>query len=91
VGGDGAGVGSQLLQKRIAVVGRGLEIAPESGLGIGDKDRKERLAVVAHIERPIVGDELGAERDGKQHQEDPERRIAAPIGLETQPATAIER
>ena len=84
-------LGDQLLQERVAIVGRGLEVAAERGFGIGDEDREIGLAVVAHIERLVVGDELGEQRDHEQHQENPERPVAAPVGLEVLPAPAVER
>ena len=42
-------------------------------------------------ERPVVGDQLGEQRDDEQDQEDPERPVAAPVRLEILPAPAVER
>ena len=39
----------------------------------------------------IVGNEIGEQRDAEQDEEDPERPIAAPVGLEILPAAAVER
>ena len=79
-------LGDQLLQKRIAIVGRGLEIAAERGLRIGDEDREIRLAFELDVERLVVRDEFGEQRKGEQDQEDPERPVAAAVGLEVLPA-----
>ena len=81
----------QLLQIGIAIVGRGLEVAAEGRLRIGDERRENRLAVVADEERLVVGDELGEQRDDEQDQEDPERPVAAPVGLEILPAPPVDR
>ena len=47
--------------ERIAIVGPRLEAA-ELLLRVVDEDRKEELALVGDDQRPVVGDELGAER-----------------------------
>ena len=84
-------VRDQLLQERIAIVGGGLEVAAECRLRIGHKHREVRLPVDMNIERPVVGDELGTERDDEKHREDDQRPVAAPVALEVLPAAAIER
>ena len=52
-------VRDQLLQIRIAVVGGGLEVAAERGLGIADECRPIQMAVELDQERAIVGDQFG--------------------------------
>ena len=46
----------QLLQIGIAIVGRGLEIAAEGRLRIGDEGRPVQMAVILDHERLVVGD-----------------------------------
>ena len=55
---DAALVRDQLLQIGIAIVGRGLEVAAESGLGIADERRKVQTPVELDQKRTIVGDQL---------------------------------
>ena len=81
----------QFLQERIAIVRRGFEVAAKGGLGVGDEGRKIQTAVELDHERPIIGDQFGEQRDEEQNQEDPERPVTPAVGLEIQPATAIER
>ena len=89
---DGAAlVRDQLLQIGIAIVGGGLEVAAESGLGIADEGRPIEMAVELDQERTVVGDQLGKQRDHEQDQEDPERPVAAAVGFEVLPAAAVER
>jgi hypothetical protein len=55
---EAALVGDEFLQIRIAVVGRGLEIAAERRFRIIDQRREKRLPVEPHIEGLIIGDEF---------------------------------
>jgi hypothetical protein len=49
--------------------------------------RQQDLALVGRDDRPVIGDELCRQRGDKQEQENPERPVAAPVGLEQlQPA-----
>ena len=75
----------------IAIVGRGLEIAAERGLGIADEGRPIEMAVILDQERPVVGDQFGEQRDEEQDQEYPERPVAAAVRLEILPAPPVER
>ena len=84
-------VGNDLLQIGIAVVGLGLELAAERGLGVAYEDRVVGVALETDVERLVVGDEFGAKREHEQHHEDMERPVAAPVGLEVLPAPAIDR
>ena len=89
---DGAAlVRDLLLQIGIAIVGGGFEIAAEGGLGIAEEGRPIETAVIFDEERPVVGDEIGEQRDHEQDEEDPERPIAPAVGLEVLPAAAVER
>ena len=81
----------QLLQIGIAIVGRGLEVAAEGRLRIGDEGRPVEMAVIFDQERPVVGDQLGEQRHHEQDHEDPERPVAAPVRLEILPAPPVER
>ena len=51
----------------IAIIRRRLEAA-ELFLGIIDEDRKQNLALVGGDQRPVVGDELGAQRSDEQNE-----------------------
>jgi hypothetical protein len=84
-------VRDQFLQIGIAVVGGGFEIATKSGFGIADEGREIQMAVELDQERTVVGDQFGEQRDHEQDQEDPERPVAAAVGLEVLPAAAVER
>ena len=89
---DGAALGRDLLlQIRIAVIGRGLEVAAEGGFGIADEGRPIEMAVILDQERAVVGDQFGEQRDQEQDHEDPERPVTAAVGLEVLPAAAVER
>jgi hypothetical protein len=83
-------VGDHVLQIRIAIIGRGLELAAERGLRIGEDHGNERLAVDAHEKRLVVREKLREQRDDEQHHEDPERPVAAPVGLEVLPAAPVD-
>src|SRR6185437_9878181 len=72
-------------------VGGDVEIAAKGGLRIEEDDREIGLAVVAQVERLVVGDEFGEQRDHEQDQEDPQRPIAAPVGFEILPAADVDR
>src|SRR5262249_32661087 len=58
---------------------------------IGYEYGEKVLAIVADVERAVVGDELGEQRYDKQDRKDPQRDVAAPIALEVVPAAAIDR
>ena len=51
-------VGDQLLHKGIAIVRRRFEVAAKRGFRIGEEHREVGLAVEAHVERLVVGDEF---------------------------------
>ena len=76
--------------ERIAIVGPRLEAA-ELVLRIVDEHREQKLALVGGDERPVVGDELGAERGDEQDEEDPERPGAAPVAAEVVEPPAVHR
>ena len=59
----------------IAIVGLRQEAA-ELLLRIVDEDRHQQLALVAHENRPVIGEELGEKAEHEQDHEDPERPIA---------------
>ncbi len=84
-------VRDQFLQVGIAIVGRGLEVAAEGRLGIADEGRPVEVAVILDQERPVVGDQLGEQRDHEQHEEYPERPVSPPVRLEVLPAPPVER
>ena len=77
--------------ERIAIVGRGLELAAEGGLRVGHEDGRVEFAVVIDQERLVVGDELREQSDQEDRQEDPERPVAARVGAEVVQAPARER
>jgi hypothetical protein len=83
--------GDRLAHEGIAVVSLGLEIATEGGLGIGAQDRGVQGAVETHQQRPVVGDQLGAERDREQGDEDPQRPPAAAVAAEILQPPSVER
>ena len=88
---DGVVLVEENLQVRIAVVGRGAEVVAEFGVRIVEDHREVILAVVVDEQRLVVGDELGEQRDHEQHEEYPQRPIAAPVGLEIVPAPDVDR
>jgi hypothetical protein len=75
----------------IAVIGLGLELAAELGLGIGPESRRIDLAVEVDQHRRVVGDDLGDQTEPEQRQEDPERPEAPPVGAEIVQPPPIER
>src|SRR5262249_54813488 len=79
------------LQIGIAIVRGGAERVAELGIGIGHKNREIILAVDVDVERSIVGDEFGKQREDEQDEKYPKRVVAATIGLEVAPAARIER
>src|SRR5215472_16517807 len=81
----------KMLQIGVAVVGGGAKRVAKLGIGIGDENRKKILAVETDEQRPVIGDELGEEREDEQRQEQPKRNVAAPIGLEIAPTPSVER
>src|SRR5690606_26972783 len=84
-------LGDQFLQIRIAIIRRRLEFTAERRFGIGGDGGKEELAVNPDHERLVVGDEFRKQRYDEQNQENPERPIAAPVGLEILPAALADR
>ena len=88
---EAALLGDQLLQIGVAIIGGGFEVAAERGFRIVDHRREKEFAFEAHEERLVVGDEFGAERGDEQHQEDPQRPVAAPVRLEVLPSPQIDR
>ena len=81
----------QVLDERVGVVGVGLELAAERGLGIVREHRRVIGAVIAHQKRPVVGDELGEQAEREQAEEYPERPEAAPVGTEVREPAAGQR
>ena len=81
----------QLGDLGILVVGLGGELAAEGGLGVGLEDREIEGAVVAHQDRPVVGDQFGEQADEEQRGEEDERPGAAPIGEESLEAAPRDR
>ena len=58
---------------------------------IGHENRKVPFALIVDEVRPIIGDELGEQRDHEQHQKHPKRNVARSlVGLEVLPAPAIK-
>jgi len=47
----------------VAIVGEGGEVAAERRFRIVAQDRKVEMPVIVQNERPVVGDELGRQRD----------------------------
>src|SRR3981081_1606541 len=89
---DGAAlVRDQLLQIGIAIVGGGLEVAAEGGLGIADEGRKVQMPVELDEARTIIGNQLGEQRDEEQKQKNPERPVTPAVRLEILPAALVER
>ena len=84
-------LGDQLLHKGIAIVRRRFEVAAKRGFRIGEEHREVGLAVEANVERLVVGDEFREQRDHEQREENPQRPIAAPVGLEIPPAPLVDR
>ncbi|MNL54535.1 hypothetical protein D3C87_1778750 [compost metagenome] len=74
----------------VAEIGGGEEAA-EPGFGIVDKGRHHQLALVHDQDRPVIGDELGAQRHHEEHQKNPEGPPAAAIGPEIGEAPLVER
>jgi hypothetical protein len=54
------------LQIGIAIVRGGAERVAKLGIRVGHEHRKEILAVKVNEQRPVVGNELGEQRDDKQ-------------------------
>jgi hypothetical protein len=67
--------------ERIAIGGNRKEAA-ELGFGVVDNSGKQQLTLVGGEQRPIIGDAFGEQSDDEQHEEDPQRAIAAAIALE---------
>ena len=76
--------------KGIAVIGARLEAA-ELVLRIVDEHRKEQLALVGDEQRPVVGDELRAQRGGEEDEENDERPRPAPVAAEIVEPPAVHR
>ena len=84
--------------KGAAEIGVRLEAA-ELVLGIIEEDREQDLALVGNDQRPVVGDELGEQREDEENEEDDKRPGAAPVAAEIvepplvhgrQPRTALQ-
>src|SRR6185437_8056902 len=60
--------GQVLLQVRIEIVGGGAKHIAEVGVGIGDENRKVVLAVDMDVDRLIVGDDFGKQRNHEQDE-----------------------
>ena len=84
-------VGDQLLQIRDRDSPRRFRSRRRTSFPDKEDHREIGLAVVAEIERLVVGDEFGEQRDEEQDQENPQRPVAAPVGLEILPAPFVER
>jgi hypothetical protein len=68
-------VRDQLLQIRIAVIGRALGelvLDPEGRLRVVDHGRKIIMSGIFDQERPVVGDAFGKQRKDEQRQENPQ-------------------
>ena len=61
----------QLLDLGVRIFGLGLEVAAESGFGVGDEDRRIERAVVADQQRLVVGQKFREQRDEEDGDEDP--------------------
>ena len=75
----------------VAVVGIGLQEAAELRFRIVHQHRHVERPVVAHQQRPVVGDELGEEAYEQQRAEDQERPVPAPVGAKVVQASSVER
>ncbi len=74
-----------VLYHRIAIVGNGIKAA-EFIFRVIDENRHQQLALIGDEDGPVIGDEFGAKCCGKQEQENPQRPVTAPVGLEILPA-----
>jgi hypothetical protein len=79
-----------ILHERRTVV-RHRQEAAEFLLRIVDQHRKEDFAFVGDDHRLVVGDQLGEERHEEEDEENPQRPVAATVGLEVFPAAAVDR
>ena len=75
---------------RVAVIGLRQEAA-EFLFRIIDEGRVEQLALVGGEDRLVVGDQLREQAEHEQDHEDPERPVAAPVGLEVRKPPPVER
>ena len=53
--------------------------------------RDVEAALVAHQQRPVIGNEFGEQADDEQHEKDPQRPEAAPVGAEIVEPTPGQR
>ena len=77
-----------LLDEGVQPVGWGIEVAAEHRLGRVLNHREVPLALVAHDQRLVVGQQLGPEAEHKQDGEDHQADIAQPVAAKTQPGAA---
>jgi hypothetical protein len=83
--------GDQFLQIRIAIIGRGFEIAAEGGLGIADESRPVQVSVKPDEKGPVIGDEFGEQRNKEQQEKNPQRPKTPAVRFEILPAPAVKR
>ncbi len=75
-----------LPDRRVAIVGLGLELAAERRLGIGPENRRIEPALPGHQDRLVVGEQFGEQREHEQGREHPQADVAAPVVLEAAPS-----
>jgi len=80
-----------LFDEGVQPVGGGLEVTTEHSLGQGLHHREVPAPFVARQKRPVVGQQLCAEAQHKQHGKDQQADKAQPMAAKAQPGTARGR
>src|SRR5690606_27078676 len=80
-----------LLDKRIKIVSRRLEITTEFLFRVIMKNRENQFTIVAGNQRFVVGDKFGKQADDNQYTKHKQACITAPAATETQPDTSPRR
>jgi hypothetical protein len=87
---EGPAIGGDFLGNEVVAEFGGGQEPTEFGFGVIDQGRHQQFALVGDQDRPVIGDKFGAERDDKQHEENPQRPKTPPIGTEIGEAPAID-
>jgi hypothetical protein len=69
INGEIARPGKLVLDEGVQIIGCGIEIATKGGFLIIEQHREIQLVVITHHQRPVVGQQLGPQRQDKQQQE----------------------
>ena len=67
------------------------KVAAEGGFRVVMPQRRVPLPLIAGQQRPVVGQHTRKQRDAKQHAEDPQADVAAPMPPEALPGARCRR